>query len=257
MIYKDFKKIVLKDDSVPVIVLSYNNHSYVKKMVDFLLSKNIKNILIWDNASTSFDTKFFLKNYSSLVDVFMSKINYGPRVLFENKEVYDILPNVFVVTDPDIGLNEKLPDNFIYEMLKISERFSMARVGCALNLDIKEKNILDNVYMVHGSPMTIRAIENNMYKVEFAELKDSFGNKFMSYLADIDTTFVLYNKKYSIFKTKTMNYLRLDGVYKAEHYGWYEVPPIPQNEYQYYSQQCESNKYASTEKLKRNGFWND
>ena len=42
--------------------------------------------------------------------------NPGPRYFFESAEIFDYLPQIFCVSDPDLDLNEKLPTDFLQSL---------------------------------------------------------------------------------------------------------------------------------------------
>jgi hypothetical protein len=69
------------------------------------------------------------------------------------------------------------------------------------------------------------------------------------YNAPIDTTFAVYNKRYFAGNVQLAN-CRVAGRYSAIHYGWYDTPPIPKKEYEFYKKSIVKSQFASTEWVK-------
>ena len=100
---------------IPIIIICYNNYKYVENTLSQLLRINkeyYKNIQILNNNSTCLDTARFLKGVD--VNVIHNSENRGPWITYyNNTHIYDVLPNKFIVMDPDLKLNEHLPSNFV------------------------------------------------------------------------------------------------------------------------------------------------
>jgi hypothetical protein len=101
--------------NIPIIIICYNNSHYVKNTLSQILKINkeyYKNIQILNNASTCLTTINFLNSCD--VKVIHNSSNIGPWINnWTNKWVYDNLPEKFILTDPDLKLNENIPNNFI------------------------------------------------------------------------------------------------------------------------------------------------
>jgi hypothetical protein len=39
--------------------------------------------------------------------------NFGPHYVLRNPEVYESLPNIFCLSDPDVEYSKSLPENFL------------------------------------------------------------------------------------------------------------------------------------------------
>lgn len=239
-VYDCFKNI----HDTPLIIPTFNNITYTKNIVDFFYKKNFNNIIILDNASTFEPMVEYLNKISNEVDVVFQNINYGPRQL-HNENLYSILPQHFIVTDPDLGFNSKFPADFIDILIDLSNSYSVFKVGSALNLDIKSPNILDNEYIIHNKKQTIRNIEESYYKDKLNQT-----DNFNIWRAPIDTTFALYNKNY--IKENFFDAIRLDGIFLVDHYGWFNPPPIPKKELHFYTENIVED-ISSTEVLKKYG----
>ena len=99
---------------IPIIIICYNNYRYVQNTLLQILSTNkeyYKNIQILNNNSTCLETLDFLKKVDVKV---IHNENNGPWISSTiNAHIYDVLPNKFILTDPDLKLNEHIPKNFI------------------------------------------------------------------------------------------------------------------------------------------------
>lgn len=244
MRYESIYECLNKVHDIPLIIPTFNNVTYTRNIVDFFYKKNFSNIIILDNASSFEPMIDYLNVLCKDLDVVFQKNNYGPRQI-NDESIYKLLPEYFIVTDPDLGFNSKFPVEFINILVEISNAYSVFKVGSALNLDIQHPNILDNEYIIHNATQTIRSIEQSYYVNKVGE-----NNKFSIWKAPIDTTFALYNKKYM-----TKNFfdgLRLDGIFLADHYGWFNPPPIPEKELLFYTSNIFED-ISSTEVLKKYG----
>jgi hypothetical protein len=67
------------------------------------------------------------------VEVLHRSENSGPR-LFLDPTFYASLPEIFVITDPDLDLNPALPDNFIENLLFLTEQYWIGNAGFALDI---------------------------------------------------------------------------------------------------------------------------
>jgi hypothetical protein len=163
------------------------------------------NIQIVDNASTCLETKEFLKTTD--VKVIYNTINGTPRISpNKNKHIYDTMPNMFILTDPDLQLNTDIPTNFIDVLLALSLKYKTKKVGFAL--DISDYNKMYQGDYFFG---------NTIYDWEkrFWENKQS-DSEYELYEAAIDTTFCLINKN-----NREGMYLRIAGNFTAKHLPWY------------------------------------
>jgi hypothetical protein len=191
--------------NIPILIICYNNYKYVENTL-FQIKKINKeyynNIQIVNNNSTCIDTIHFLNHLD--VPVIHTE-NRGPWISTEcNKHIYDSLPDKFILTDPDLKLNEHIPSNFIDILSKLSDTYECCKIGCAL--DISD---YDKMYTTYYTNYTIYSweIQNWQQKINNSEYE--------LYDAGIDTTFCLVNKKYT---TKS---IRVAGNFIAKHLPWY------------------------------------
>ena len=110
--------------NIPIIIVCYNNYKYVNHTLTQLKKINndyYKNIIILNNSSNCVDTINFLKSVDVKV---INNNNNGPWINnYNNKHIYDILPNKFILTDPDLKINENIPNNFIEILSELSDKY--------------------------------------------------------------------------------------------------------------------------------------
>ncbi|MEQ9481137.1 MAG: glycosyltransferase [Coleofasciculus sp. F4-SAH-05] len=130
-------KLSIKENpnKIPVIVISYNNGSYVENIINQLQKFGIKPI-IFDNCSDDNNTLYLLRKIRETQKasvIFLPK-NFGHYVGFI-KEIYDLLPEVFGYTDPDLQFSSNLPPNFIDVLAELTVNYSVYKAGFALSID--------------------------------------------------------------------------------------------------------------------------
>lgn len=189
---------------IPVIVISYNNYKYVENTVH-QLRPFTDSIIILDNASTERETLDYLAQCGC--EVRYNSTNNGPWVSPScNKQIWDEMPDEFVLTDPDLEFNKNLPKDFIQRLSNISNKYQIGKVGFALKIDDFEDmwqfTWTDNRTLQElESPYWVHKIQDDEYEL---------------YSAPIDTTFTLVNKKFDIGRG-----IRVAGNFTARHLPWY------------------------------------
>lgn len=242
MIFNSFQDALINNNGLPIIIPTHNNPTYVKNSVDFYHSIGHENILLIDNNSSYLPMIDYLHSISNEVSVVMQKINFGPRQFYDDRSIYALLPEYFILTDPDLRFSNKFPTNFVDILIELHNMFNVFKIGSALNLDIKEPNVLDEQYSISGNPITIRDIENNYYQNCIGSYE---GDNI--WLAPIDTTFALYKKGEK--ENSFMDSLRIDNRFLADHFGWFNPTPMTDDEYLFYTNNL--NAVSSTEYLKK------
>lgn len=221
--------------SIPIFIISWNQYTYVKSMVDQLQKYPGMNIYIIDNKSTYEPLVKYLKEIDGKngVKVLYQDKNYGHKVYETDhflKFIDDLGVKKYVVTDPDLTLNTKMPSNFLEVLSKVSDMHKANKVGLALDitnnidldrrLDNKEANIAGQTIPERESEWWKDPIPDPQYKL---------------YRASIDTTFALINKEYRQVG-KLENSIRIAGDFTAVHRPWlkgYENEMLP-GELDYY-----------------------
>ena len=210
---------------IPIIIICYNNYLYVKNTLEQILKINgeyYKNIQIVNNKSTCEDTINFLNSVN--VTVIHNEDNYGPWISpYDNKHIYDVLPDKFILTDPDLQLNENIPSNFIEILSNLSDTYNTPRIGFALSIDDFEE-FYQGPY-VRG--LSIYDWEKNFWECKINNVE------YELYWAGVDTTFCLINKK-NIHNH--IGSIRIAGNFTAKHLPWYKNNKIYNNIYEVYVQ---------------------
>ena len=218
--------------SIPVVIISYNNHRYVNNTINQLVNINpalLNDIIIMDNNSTDIDSINFL--ITTKCKVVHNTKNRGPWIE-KYPDFYNSLPNKFFITDPDLEFNKRLPKNFTEILSNLSNRYGCHKIGLAL--DISD---FDQMYN------TIYYFNSTIYDWE-----KKFWNKkindedFELYDATIDTTFCLINKQPSNTSYKQM---RVAGNFTARHLPWYRKN-LFYNQYEKYIYAINSFSNSST-----------
>lgn len=195
--------------NIPIVIICYNNFKYLLNTLQQIKNINeeyYKNIIIMDNCSTCDDTKKFLQSVD--VEVIYRPYNLSPDIsTSQNIDIYNKLPDQFVLTDPDLQFNHELPKNFIEILFQLSQQYKHSKIGFALDISDFDKMYSDiyvnniNIYEWESRFWNIK-IENTDYEL---------------YDAEIDTTFCLINKNFN----SGCKHIRVAGNFLAKHLPWY------------------------------------
>lgn len=213
---------------IPIVIICYNNYRYVENTLSQILRINkeyYKNIIILNNASTCEDTIEYLRKLASsdgsgsVVSIINNIGNFGPWIAADNNShIYNVLPNKFVLTDPDLKLNENIPSNFVDILATLSDKYRTTKIGLALDITEHHKFYQTAEYMAN---LSIYDWEKRFWidRIEDAE--------YVLYKADIDTTFCLINKDNVAANAASANaanaylQIRVAGNFTAKHIPWY------------------------------------
>ena len=197
-----------RPSQIPIVIISWNCLTFIKKLIDQL--KRYPNpIILLDNKSSY---KPLLDYYKEIkrelkdkIEIRLLKENYGSNVYLKLKN----LPKIFILTDPDIEINENMPLNFAEILLGLSNKYKVYKVGLAL--DLKDKADF------------IRCGEegNPLYEYQLKYWRDRIASDYELYHAPVDTTFCLVNSKYKE-DNPTMPAIRIAGDFTARHLPWYK-----------------------------------
>ena len=210
--------------SIPVYVVSFNNATYVRNMVESILRRRLTDtVIVVDNCTTHPPCLQILQKLEAVPGVSIIRMpkNMGHTVIFSLPN----LPDRCVITDPDLGLNPDIPENALCVLSSIADKYKAARVG--LCIDISEPEKFRTVKTYNG--------EASFYNWESQFWKTPIQTDDISlpamYWAQIDTTFFLYTKHY--FPEK---HIRVAGLYTCKHLPWYSPPllHIPAEEIEAY-----------------------
>lgn len=226
---KDIKKI-------PVIIISFNQLFYLRKLVDFLLESGYNNIIIADNASTYPPLIEYLDDICRHVKVIKFQENYGHMVVFRKSKVFrKYTRGFYAVTDADVLPSEECPPDFMAYFKRLLYTYKRVnKVGFSL----------DTKRIPNTHPYKDQIIE---WESKYWERKTEEGN----YYADIDTTFALYRPmSFKWIKVSFMNAVRTKAPYTAIHGGWILDPGNLTREQRYY---METASESSSWKLDESG----
>ncbi|MFY9810983.1 glycosyltransferase [Aquabacterium sp.] len=218
----DLRQAISLTKGIPLLVVSYNNGIYVANTVSQMARLGITPIII-DNASTDSQTRHILSEIQrqGAAQVVYSRKNYGHLVGFM-EPMYQVLPDVFAYTDPDLQLHPEIPKNFMEILANLTIEYDAYKVGCALQLEYKGVPAhADNRYIISvRKPFLFR----ESYDVQRWE--QGFWKKKIShpeleiYAAPLDTTLSVYNK--SMYRGDFIfNSLRVAGCFSAIHLPWF------------------------------------
>jgi hypothetical protein len=153
------------------------------------------------------------------VNVLYQDKNYGHRVC-ERDDIVALGGDRFVVTDPDLLLNKKLPINFLDILSDLSDIYQTNKIGFALDT---KHNIDESRRLKTFDNMSIKEFESQYWRHRI------YDPDYELYRADIDTTFALMNKKY-YDKGSLTNAIRIAGDFTCIHRPWlknYEDELLP------------------------------
>jgi hypothetical protein len=194
--------------SIPIVVVCWNNYYFVKNFIN-QLKRFPNSIILLDNNSNYQPLMDYYKEIKSelkdKIEIRMLDQNYGHEVY---KKLKDTLPSVYILSDPDLELNPKMPKNFATTFFALSKQYKCYKVGCALNIADKDKFIKCDNYTAN----------KNIYEWETQFWKNPIMNsKYELYNAFIDTTFCLINNNY----VNSEYNIRVAGNFTAKHLPWY------------------------------------
>jgi glycosyltransferase involved in cell wall biosynthesis len=213
---------------IPILIPTFNNPTYLRKMLDQLSPFGFQNIVIVDNCSDYPSLLSYLRSLEGQLTIIYQTENKGPRDVFIDENLFRLLPEYFCLTDPDLEFNAKLPSDFVARLISLTEAHRIGKAG--FSLDISEPEDMRQEDFVIG--------EKN-YKIWEWEAQywlnplpsDSADNPV--YRAAIDTTFAVYNKKF--FKPENpLDALRVAGDFTCRHLPWYRETQLPAAEEAYY-----------------------
>lgn len=206
--------------SIPIIIISFNQLFYLKKLVDFLLLNKHQDIVIIDNNSTYPPLLSYFNEIekNKNVTIYRLKENFGHLIFWENEELFHKYSKGFhIVTDADIVPHEKTPSDYLSVFLKLlNTNKDITKVGFSLYLD----DIPDS----NPNKKNIISWENQFWKNKI--------NK--HYLSSIDTTFAMYRPNYIRNNHNFLSGIRTNIPYTARHGGWYINPKALTEEQLFY-----------------------
>ena len=206
--------------TIPIIIISFNQLYYLKKLIDFLIERNFSNIIIIDNNSTYTPllTYFNTLDKNKSITIHQLKTNKGHLVFWKNEKLFKLYSKGFyVVTDADIVPKKDVPFDFMDKFKQLLNKYlEVTKVGFNL--------VLDDIPDFNPNKKQIINWEKQYWKEKRND----------HYIAPIDTTFALYRPNYTYNKSDFFIGLRTEKPYAAIHGGWYINPNKLTDEQDYY-----------------------
>ena len=201
---------------IPIVIICYNNYKYVNNTIKQILAIRPdykENIIIMDNLSSNEKTKEYLRNAD--VRVIYNNENRGPWIDENcNSNVYNIMPEKFITTDPDLEFNKNLPYNFIEILSELSDNYKVNKIGFAIDISDVDK-------MTYYKEQYLQNYNNDSFLEKiYWKNKISEKNTYELYYAPIDTTFALVNKTHRDYS------IRIAGIFTCRHLPWYDYKEV-------------------------------
>ncbi|MDR3058175.1 MAG: glycosyltransferase [Prevotella sp.] len=215
--------------TIPVIIINYNRLSDLKTLINFLLERKHKNIVIVDNASTYPPLLEYYNEMEKIVTIERMEDNYGHLVFWKNENLYNKYAKGYhIITDADIIPNKNLPKDYIKQLIDILDKNrDVTKVGFALKIDdipdyFQQKlKVLDWEKKHWENPMG-----NDLYRNE------------------LDTTFAIYPPHYTYDLLNFYFAIRVAGDFIAQHNGWYiDNQNLTEEEEYYFKTASDSNSW--------------
>jgi hypothetical protein len=227
---------------MPILIPTFNNPTYLANLLMQL--RQFRNVLpvVIDNGSDFPRMVVLLQEIKSRgVYVIKANQNLGPRFVIENSRILRLLPKIFVLTDPDLELKPGFCDKHLKVMKDITFEYKLGKVGLALEID-KPDSMRKEKFLIGNKDFSILDWESQFWlnPIEIQNCE--------AYIADIDTTFAVYNKKY-FRSTSIHSAIRIAGIsdqdVTAKHLPWYVKSIVPYSEREYYFQKCEGQRITN------------
>ena len=172
---------------IPIYINSFNQPTYLAKMVCQLEERGYQNLIIIDQHSSFKPMVELLASLSKRYAVLKLSENLGPHWIFTSGFALSF-PEWFVYTDADIEFGSRLEPLFIDEMQDAARDLNALKVGMAL--DIANPAEMINVEIsIGGNKYTIPEWESQFWKHRIVHTKHEI------YSAPVDTTFAVYNRR--------------------------------------------------------------
>lgn len=224
--------------SCPIVINSFNQPTYLKRMVEQLNEFEISNITIIDQNSTNPELIDYLENIRKFATVIKLRENLGPHWFFMEGLALN-MPEFFVYTDSDLQFNKNLPKDFLSQLIEISKALEATKIGLALDIS-NENDLLYFPINLGGKDYT-----NVEWEQQFWNKPIKF-KQYAVYQAPVDTTFALYQR--SVFDPILKKYIRdqlydcldtpasyrVGGDFAAVHLPWSRSDPMPRTELDYF-----------------------
>lgn len=204
---------------IPVLLISYNNGVYVEHMVRQLNGLGIRPIVL-DNHSNDTGTRELLSRLERAGDAKIVHLtrNFGHKVVFL-PPFYDLLPETFACSDPDLLFNENMPVDFLAQLLNLARTYGVFKAGLALEL-LPELEVIEASYgkfkcrpFPFQRRYSVQDWENRFWR------KQLLHSSLEVFSAPIDTTMAVYDKQ--LYDGDFFDAVRVAGNFSCLHLPWY------------------------------------
>ena len=120
--------------SIPLIIPTFNNPTYLKRFVDQLQRFPKLQIMIYDNNSTYTPMLQLLNELENSYTIIRNSENRGPEFVYQDQNLLKTLPPQFLLSDPDLDLNPELPIDFFETFFALTEFYKIGKAGSALSI---------------------------------------------------------------------------------------------------------------------------
>lgn len=118
-----------------IFIVNFNRYHPCRELVESLLSRGYRNIVILDNAS-QYKPLLDWYNYRCGVKVHHIGSNQGPYIIDRLPDYKEITQNQhYVTTDADCVPIEETPADFLEHMVELSKEYNIGKVGMGLKID--------------------------------------------------------------------------------------------------------------------------
>lgn len=195
---------ILAKQNLTAVIIAYNQPTYIKNMVS-QLEKLTSDIVIIDNNSNS---PSLLDYYDNAYNHTLLRMNSNVgHTVYMSDFVQKLVGDIYLLTDPDLEFNPRLPDDCLQNLMAISEHFQSHKVGFSLLIDAEDIRT-DISYFGHS----IKEWESAFWK---NRLLYPANPSLELYEASIDTTFCLINRRFY------NPAIRIAGDYTCKHLPWH------------------------------------
>ena len=216
-------------NSIPIIIPTYNNPTYLCRFLEQLKRFPKLQILIYDNNSTYLPMLQLLDDLGKKFSLIRNSENRGPEFVYRDQNLLKLLPSQFLLSDPDLDLNPDLPTNFFETFFALTEYYKIGKAGSALSIP---NNFKTNLKLIQKD-VTTTAIE---YENQFWQNLSGFIKKDDAkiYGAALGATLCLVNMKYLNEDNHWSKGIRVAGVYENKHLPWELYFDLPNDEKEFY-----------------------
>jgi hypothetical protein len=182
--------------------------------------------IVLDNRSNDPETVNTLNDLRQRGDAHVVTFpkNFGHMVGFL-PPIYEVLPEVFAYTDPDIDFSPTMPATFLEDLAELTSRYIAFKAGLAMSLDAAPQLSRATVKLAATEPIQV----NRTFSILDGEApfwrRRLVHETLEVYATKIDTIFAVYRK--SNYRGDFFDGIRVGGDYKAIHLPWFpELDPM-------------------------------